>query len=153
MSDTEESVESVPAGSRPAPSLEAPGAPAAPQPEKLYCPQCGAAMGVDQRYCTECGWDAEEPDRTPPGAEPYPGPLFPPRELGPPSQRNRLTALLLCILIGFLGAHRFYIGRPLSGLLWLATLGLLGVGVIYDAVMIATGEMRDDQGKRLLHWQ
>ncbi|MBI1354566.1 MAG: NINE protein [Acidobacteria bacterium] len=108
-------------------------------------------MSPDQRYCTQCGWDAEHPDRVPPGGEP--GPIFPPRDLGPPSDKNRLTALLLCILLGWLGAHRFYVGRPLSGLLWAISLGLLGVGVIYDSVMIATGEMRDDQDKRLLHWQ
>ena len=30
-------------------------------------------------------------------------------------------------IFGFIGAHRFYYGRPISGTIWLFTLGLLGV--------------------------
>ena len=30
------------------------------------------------------------------------------------------------------GLQHFYLGKPLRGLLWLFTFGLLGVGVIYD---------------------
>lgn len=118
------------------------------EPETLFCPQCGEAMDSDQRYCTNCGWDAEAPEKEPPAAPPES-----PRDLGPASNKNRLTALLLCALIGWLGLHRFYIGRPASGLVWLFTLGFLGVGVIYDAVMLATGELVDGEGKRILHWQ
>ena len=35
-------------------------------------------------------------------------------------------------IFGFLGAHRFYYGRPLTGTLWFFTLGLLGVGWLVD---------------------
>lgn len=115
---------------------------------KLFCPQCGESMDFDQRYCTGCGWDAEAPAMEPPGA-----PARPARELGPPSDKNRLTALLLCALLGWLGVHRFYFGRRRSGFLWMVSLGLLGVGVIYDAVMLATGELVDSEGKRVLHWE
>ncbi len=121
-----------------------------PEPEVLYCPQCGATMAPAQRYCSECGWDAENPEVAPPGLS---APPASPRNLGPASDKNRLTALLLCILLGFLGVHRFYIGRPGTGFLWLATLGVFAVGVIYDAVMLATGELLDGQGRRVLHWQ
>jgi len=31
-------------------------------------------------------------------------------------------------IFGFLGAHRFYFGRPISGTIYLFTLGLLGIG-------------------------
>jgi len=54
---------------------------------------------------------------------------------------------------GFLGLHRFYVGRAGSGVLWFVSLGLLSVGWIYDLVMIATGEFVDDQGKRVLYWE
>ncbi len=35
-------------------------------------------------------------------------------------------------IFGFLGAHRFYYGRPITGTLYLFTLGLFFIGVIYD---------------------
>lgn len=42
-----------------------------------------------------------------------------------------LWAISFC---GVLGFHRFYLGRPLTAVLWLFTLGLFGVGAIVDAV-------------------
>ncbi|MFA7565828.1 MAG: TM2 domain-containing protein [Alkalispirochaeta sp.] len=36
-------------------------------------------------------------------------------------------------LTGFAGLHRFYLGKPLSGLIYLVTGGLFGIGTIYDA--------------------
>ena len=39
-------------------------------------------------------------------------------------------------LIGFLGAHRFYYGRQISGTIWFFTLGLLFVGWIVDLFLI-----------------
>lgn len=35
-------------------------------------------------------------------------------------------------LFGFLGAHRFYYGKKVSGVIYLCTLGLLGVGWLFD---------------------
>ncbi|MBP3957763.1 TM2 domain-containing protein [Gemmata sp. G18] len=39
-------------------------------------------------------------------------------------------------LFGLCGIHRFYAGKPLTGLLWLFTLGLLGVGQLIDLLLI-----------------
>ncbi len=39
-------------------------------------------------------------------------------------------------IFGFLGAHRFYYGRPVSGTIWFFTLGLLGVGWLIDLFLI-----------------
>lgn len=39
-------------------------------------------------------------------------------------------------IFGFLGAHRFYYGRQLTGALWFCTLGLLGVGWLIDLFLI-----------------
>ncbi len=39
-------------------------------------------------------------------------------------------------IFGFLGAHRFYYGRPITGTIWFLTLGLLGVGWIVDLFLI-----------------
>lgn len=37
-------------------------------------------------------------------------------------------------IFGFLGAHRFYFGKKVSGVIYMFTLGLLGVGWIFDLV-------------------
>ena len=39
-------------------------------------------------------------------------------------------------LFGFLGSHRFYYGRPISGTIWFFTLGLLGIGWLIDLFLI-----------------
>ena len=39
-------------------------------------------------------------------------------------------------LFGFMGAHRFYYGRPISATIWLFTLGLLGIGWVVDLFLI-----------------
>lgn len=43
-------------------------------------------------------------------------------------------------IFGFMGAHRFYYGRSLSGALWFFTLGLLFVGWIIDLFLIPSME-------------
>ncbi|HEX6993980.1 MAG TPA: NINE protein [Gammaproteobacteria bacterium] len=42
---------------------------------------------------------------------------------------------LLCCF-GFCGIHRFYAGRVITGLIWLFTLGLLGIGQLIDLFLI-----------------
>jgi len=39
-------------------------------------------------------------------------------------------------IFGFMGAHRFYYGRPVSGTIWFFTLGLLFIGWIVDLFLI-----------------
>ena len=39
-------------------------------------------------------------------------------------------------IFGFTGAHRFYFGKPISGTIWLFTLGLLGIGWLVDVFLI-----------------
>ncbi|MHB8707710.1 MAG: NINE protein [Desulfuromonadales bacterium] len=56
-----------------------------------------------------------------------------------PQSRGDTHSLLIGYLLwlfGFLGAHRFYYGRPVSGTIWLCTLGLLGIGWLIDLFLI-----------------
>ncbi|MGF1466800.1 MAG: NINE protein [Sandaracinaceae bacterium] len=39
-------------------------------------------------------------------------------------------------LLGFLGLHRFYFGRRLTGILWFFTAGLLGIGWVIDLFLM-----------------
>lgn len=51
------------------------------------------------------------------------------------STHSKTIGYLLWIF-GFTGAHRFYFGKPITGAIWLFTLGLLGVGWIIDLFLI-----------------
>ncbi len=65
------------------------------------------------------------------------------------SNKNWLIALLLCIFLGFLGVHRFYVGKIGTGILWLLTVGLLGFGYIIDLILIANFKFKDRNGNPL----
>ncbi len=45
-------------------------------------------------------------------------------------------AWLLFYFLGMFGAHRIYMGKYVTGILWLLTGGLLGVGFIYDLLTL-----------------
>lgn len=46
--------------------------------------------------------------------------------------KSKWVSLLLCLFLGWLGAHRFYERKIPTGILYLCTLGLLGIGWIFD---------------------
>ena len=48
---------------------------------------------------------------------------------------SKLVGYILWIF-GFMGAHRFYFGRPISGTIYFFTLGLLFIGWIIDLILI-----------------
>lgn len=54
-----------------------------------------------------------------------------------PKRCERSTALLLCILFGWLGAHKFYEGRSVLGILYICTFGLFVVGWFVDIIVIS----------------
>ena len=66
------------------------------------------------------------------------------------SEKKQLPAGLLCLVLGVFGAHRFYVGRTLSGVLMLCTLGGLGLWMLYDLILILTGQFEDDEGRKLI---
>jgi TM2 domain-containing membrane protein YozV len=68
------------------------------------------------------------------------------------SDKSRLVALLFCILLGFLGVHRFYVGKIGTGILMLVTLGGLGIWQLIDLILIAVGSFRDKQDRRVFRW-
>jgi TM2 domain-containing membrane protein YozV len=68
------------------------------------------------------------------------------------SSKKRLVAFVLCWTLGYFGVHRFYVGKTGTGILWLLTVGLLGVGVLVDFIMILVGAFKDAEGKKLVEW-
>ncbi len=64
--------------------------------------------------------------------------------------KNKTTALILSILLGEIGIDRFYLGYTGLGIIKLITVGGFGIWWIFDIIQIATGKMRDAQGKELI---
>ena len=62
------------------------------------------------------------------------------------SEKSKGTAAVLCFFLGVLGIHRFYVGKIGTGILWLCTLGLFGIGEIVDFIMILCGSFKDGNG-------
>jgi TM2 domain-containing membrane protein YozV len=64
-------------------------------------------------------------------------------------QKSFVVTLLLCLLLGVVGVHRFYVGKVGTGILQIVTLGGLGVWVLVDFIVILTGSFKDKQGRPL----
>lgn len=62
------------------------------------------------------------------------------------SSKNKVTALILCIFLGYFGAHQFYVGKSGMGFLYIITVGLFGIGWIVDIIRIACGSFTDAKG-------
>lgn len=69
------------------------------------------------------------------------------------SRKSRTVALLLCIFVGWLGCHRFYVGKIGTGLMYLFTCGFFGIGILIDLIAILTGSFRDQFGLLLKRWE
>ncbi len=50
--------------------------------------------------------------------------------------KNKWIAFLLCLFLGVIGAHKFYEGKILMGIIYLCTGGLFGIGMIIDLILI-----------------
>ena len=63
------------------------------------------------------------------------------------SEKNWVVVLLLCIFLGELGIHRFYVGKIGTGIIYLLTGGLFGIGWVVDLILIIVGRFKDKEGK------
>ena len=116
------------------------------------CPVCGAPMEGD--VCGYCGHKKEEVVRIQP-SDALQGTSSQPQiatnnqnavtdgVIAGVSKKSKTTALLLCIFLGGLGIHRFYVGKTGTGLLYMLSGGICGIGWIIDIILIATGNFKD----------
>lgn len=62
------------------------------------------------------------------------------------SELGWLPVFLLCFFLGSLGAHRFYVGKKLSGFLFLITGGFVVIGWLIDTILILFSSFTDSEG-------
>lgn len=104
----------------------------------MFCQKCGTEM-VDGK-CPKCGNEVVQTQDVTQNSGAYN-----PVGEGPFQRKSKVTAAILCCL-GFIfvaGIHRFYTGKIGTGVLWLLTAGLFGIGTIVDLISILTGSFRD----------
>ena len=46
--------------------------------------------------------------------------------------RNKWVSLFLCVFLGYFGAHKFYEGKMVAGLLYMFTMGFFFIGIVLD---------------------
>ena len=104
------------------------------QQEMKFCVHCGEKILKNAVICPKCGCQVEKLDSTPASApnivinnvnqsqsHGYVG-----------TMKNKWVALVLLILFGFLGAHKFYEEKIGMGGVYIFTLAFLGIGLIVD---------------------
>ncbi len=108
-----------------------------------FCKHCGAKIAADAVICTVCGRQVEEIKSS---AE-QPSIVINNSNSNINSNtasigvhggraKNKWVALLLCLFLGCLGAHKFYEGRVGAGILYLLTGGLFLIGVAIDFIAL-----------------
>lgn len=110
--------------------------------EEKFCKFCGEKISADAVLCPKCGRQVEELKTSQPNIvinnannnSNTNGAGYAMRG----KEKNKWVAFCLCFFLGALGAHRFYEGKIGTGILWLCTLGLGGVGIIIDLIIILT---------------
>lgn len=65
---------------------------------------------------------------------------------GGTSSYNRTVVLIIAIITGWIGGHRYYVGKTKTGVLYTFTVGLWFIGWIIDIVQIVTGKFTDARG-------
>ena len=109
-----------------------------------YCHACGSAIDAAAVVCPHCG--VAQPGLGVAGRGAYD------LALGDVSEKRVLVGFLLCLFLGVLGVHRFYAGKIGTGFLFLFTGGGLGIWWLVDLVMLATGNFRDGDGRKMVEW-
>lgn len=64
----------------------------------------------------------------------------------PGAGKSQVIALILCIVVGAIGIHRFYLGYTMEGVLQLLTLGGCGIWTLIDLIRIITGDLKPKNG-------
>ena len=63
--------------------------------------------------------------------------------------QSKTTMIIVCLLVGNLGIHRFMMGYTGIGVLMLLTLGCCGILTLVDLIRIATGGLKMADGQDL----
>ncbi len=64
--------------------------------------------------------------------------------------RYKWSTFFICLFLGVFGVHRFYVGKAVTGFIYLFTFGFFFIGWLIDLVKILTNSFEDKNGFALL---
>lgn len=67
------------------------------------------------------------------------------------TDKSWVATLLLCLFLGHLGVHRFYVGKIGTGAIQLLTFGGLGIWTLIDFIIICCKGFKDADGKVIIN--
>jgi TM2 domain-containing membrane protein YozV len=68
------------------------------------------------------------------------------KSTGGGGKKSQVIALILCLFLGGLGIHRFYLGYTWQGVVQLLTAGGFGIWAIIDLIRIIIGDLQPKDG-------
>lgn len=95
-----------------------------------FCQNCGNQVNSNAYTCPNCGSLVN-------GNSPQPVIINNTYVQGG-KKCDKWVAFCLCFFLGVLGIHKFYEGKVGMGILYIFTLGLFGIGVFVDWIVILT---------------
>lgn len=114
--------------------------------EEKFCKFCGGKIPMDAVLCTHCGRQVEELKGN---REEKPNIVINNSNMNSNvntnnntnnktigKEKNKWIALLLCLFLGWFGAHKFYEEKIGMGIVYLCTFGLFCIGPIIDFFII-----------------
>lgn len=109
--------------------------------ETKYCKHCGEAIDADCVICPKCGKQVEElksskPDNIIINNSAAASASASNTVVVAGKMKRKWVSFFLCLFLGWMGAHRFYEGKIFTAIIYLLTLGLCGVGIIVDLILI-----------------
>ncbi len=114
-------------------------APAALQPGMKYCKYCASQIPAAAVVCVKCGRQVEQLQSAPVPNQQVIINAAPQTMIMPTGKRiDKWVAFVLAFFLGVLGVHRFYEGKIGTGILWLLTGGMFGIGWLVDWITILT---------------
>ena len=124
--------------------------------ETKYCKFCGQVIDADCVICPKCGKQVEEIKYSRPdniiinnnnnaSSSASASAMF--GNASNVSPKSWLVTLLLCLFLGIIGIHRFYVGKIGTGILMILLLmtGISAIWAIIDLILIILGKFKDKQ--------
>lgn len=115
------------------------------QERTKFCKHCGEKIAEAAVFCPHCGCQVEEIKHSEQpsivinnannNSNVNNNTNITPGMLGV-RIKNKWVAFLLCLFLGYFGAHKFYEGKAGMGILYLFTMGLFGIGWFIDCIVL-----------------
>ena len=102
-----------------------------------FCEHCGSVIARDAVVCPTCGCQVAAFQQVQPAVIINNNNILQQQGRGG-TEKDKWVSFLLCLFLGTFGAHRFYEGKIGSGILYMFTFGLFGIGWFVDIIRILT---------------